>query len=153
MFIDECGFNTWTERSQGKALRGDGAYRQVSGQKGRNINIILAVSSTFALVHHSSQIGGTNRDRCQVILNERAQTSAGINNKTVFIYDGAPANPAAKSPGENISLRMLPLCSSPFLNIVENAISALKAAIKNDISRPEIQWTISPIGQTFEFKK
>ena len=28
---------------------------------------------------------------------------------------------------------------SPFLNIVENAISALKAAIKNDISRPEIQ--------------
>ena len=58
VFIDECGFNTWTERSQGKALRGDGAYRQVSGQKGRNINIILAVSSTFALVHHSSQTGG-----------------------------------------------------------------------------------------------
>ena len=28
---------------------------------------------------------------------------------------------------------------SPFLNIVEQAVSALKAAIKADISRPEIQ--------------
>ena len=28
---------------------------------------------------------------------------------------------------------------SPFLNIVEQAISALKAAIKADISRPEVQ--------------
>ena len=28
---------------------------------------------------------------------------------------------------------------SPFLNIVEQAISCLKAAIKADISRPEIQ--------------
>ena len=31
---------------------------------------------------------------------------------------------------------------SPFLNIVEQAISALKAAIKADISRPDIQATI-----------
>ena len=33
---------------------------------------------------------------------------------------------------------MLP-AYSPFLNIVEQAISCLKAAIKADISRPEIQ--------------
>ena len=45
VFIDECGFNVWTARSQGRALRGDRAYRQVSGQKGHNISIILAVSS------------------------------------------------------------------------------------------------------------
>ena len=42
------------------------------------------------------------------------------------------------SPGPIPSWR----CSraySPFLNIVEQAISSLKAAIKGDISRPEIQ--------------
>ena len=32
--------------------------------------------------------------------------------------------------------------AKPFLNIVEQAISALKAAIKADISRPDIQVTI-----------
>ena len=61
-----------------------------------------------------------------------------LGNETVFIYDGAPAHRGAESPAEEISLPMLPPYS-PFLNIVENSISALKAAIKNDISRPEIQ--------------
>ena len=41
-------------------------------------------------------------------------------------------------PGPNSILRKLPPYS-PFLNIVEQAVSALKAAIKADISRPEIQ--------------
>ena len=41
-------------------------------------------------------------------------------------------------PGTNSELRTLPP-DSPFLNIVEQAVSALKAAIKADISRPEIQ--------------
>ena len=81
-------------------------------------------------------IGGTNRERFQVFLNECAQNVAG--NETIFIYDGAPAHRGAESPAEEISLRMLPPYS-PFLNIVENPISPLKAAIKNDISRPEIQ--------------
>ena len=136
VFIDECGFNVWTARSQGRAPRGDRAYRQVSGQKGHNISIILVVSSTFGLVHHSMHIGGTNRERFQLFLDECAQNVAG--NETVFIYDGAPAHRGAVSPAEEISLRMLPPYS-PFLNVVENAISALKAAIKNDIARPEIQ--------------
>ena len=129
VFIDECGFNVWTARSQGRAFRGDRAYRQVSGQKGRNYNIsiIVAVSSTFGLVHHSMHIGGTNRDRFQVFLDGCAQNVAG--NETVFIYDGAPAHRGAVSPAEEILLRMLP----PY------AIGAFKAAIKNDISRPEIQ--------------
>lgn len=56
----------------------------------------------------------------------------------IFIYDGAPAlnNPAI--PGPNTELKTI-LPYSPFLNIVEQAISSLKAAIKADISRSEIQ--------------
>ena len=44
----------------------------------------------------------------------------------------------AALPGPNSELKKLPQYS-PFLNIVEQAISALKAAIKADISRPEQQ--------------
>ena len=68
VFIDECGYYIWTAQSQGRALRGERAYRQVCGQRGRNVPPY-----------------------------------------------------------------------SPFLNIVEQAVSALKPAIKADISRPEIQ--------------
>ena len=56
----------------------------------------------------------------------------------LFIYDGAPAHRNPVIPGPNSELRKLPPYS-PFLNIVERAVSALKAAIKADISRPEIQ--------------
>ena len=44
----------------------------------------------------------------------------------------------AAFPGPNSELKKLPPYS-PFLNIVKQAISALKAAIKADINRPEQQ--------------
>ena len=56
----------------------------------------------------------------------------------IFMYDGAPAHRNPAIPGPSSELRKLPPYS-PFLNIVEQAVSALKAAIKADISRPEIQ--------------
>ena len=56
----------------------------------------------------------------------------------ISIYDGAPAHRNPAIPAPNSELRKLPPYS-PFLNIVEQAVSALKAAIKADISRPEIQ--------------
>ena len=58
--------------------------------------------------------------------------------QVVFTYDGAPAHQNPGNPGPNTELKKLPPYS-PFLNIVEQAISSLKAAIKADISRPEIQ--------------
>ena len=50
------------------------------------------------------------------------------------IYDGAPAHHNPGNPQLNTELKKLPPYS-PFLNIVEQAISSLKAAIKADISR------------------
>ena len=57
IFIDECGFNIWTARNHGgttAAQRGDRAYRQVCGQRSRNITICLAISPVFGLVMHHS---------------------------------------------------------------------------------------------------
>ena len=55
-----------------------------------------------------------------------------------LVYDGAPAqhNPGIPSPNTELK-KLLPY--RPFLNIVEQPISTLEAAIKADISRPEIQ--------------
>ena len=60
------------------------------------------------------------------------------NEVTYLVYDGAPAHRNAVSPRDSIRLIKLPPYS-PFLNIVEQAISALKAAIKVGISLPYIQ--------------
>ena len=56
VFIDECGYNVWTSRSCGRARVGEREYRQVSGQRGRNVAICLAVSPINALVHRTAQL-------------------------------------------------------------------------------------------------
>ena len=58
--------------------------------------------------------------------------------EVIFIYEGTSAHRNPAIPAANSELEMLPVCS-PLLNIVEQAISSLKVAIKGDVSRPEIQ--------------
>ena len=53
-----------------------------------------------------------------------------------FFYDNAPAHRDAKYPGVNSELKPLP-ASSPFLNIVEQAIGCFKTAIKAHLPRPD----------------
>ena len=137
VFIDECGYNIWTARNHGRARQGERAYRQVCGQRGRNVTVALAVSPVNGLVFHSAYIGGMNAPRFNAFL---AQTRQNLDpdEEVIFIYDGAPAHRNPVNPAANTELEMLP-AYSPFLNIAEQAISSLKAAIKGDISRPEIQ--------------
>ena len=53
--------------------------------------------------------------------------------EVIFIYDGAPAHQNPGIPGANAELEMFP-AYSPFLSIVEQAISSLKEAMKGDVS-------------------
>ena len=137
VFVDECGYNIWTARSHGRARTGERAYRQVCGQRGRNITVALAISPTNGLVFHSPILGGMTGPKFDDFL---AQTRLNLDpdEHVIFIYDGAPAHSNPANPGPNTELKKLPPYS-PFLNIVEQAVSALKAAMKADISRPEIQ--------------
>ena len=64
----------------------------------------------------------------------------------ILIYDGAPAHHNLAIPGPNTELKKL-APYSPFLNIVEQAITSLKAAIKADISCPEIQEQMNNIEE------
>lgn len=45
VFVDECGYNFWTARCYGRARLGKRAYRQVCGQRGRNLTVGLAISA------------------------------------------------------------------------------------------------------------
>ena len=137
VFVDECGYNIWTARSHGRALQGERAYRQVCGQRGRNLTVTMAISPISGLVFSSATVGGMNAVRFNNFL-AQARTNLDPDKSVIFVYDGAPAHKNLAIPAPNTELKMLPPYS-PFLNIVEQAISCLKAAIKADISRPEIQ--------------
>lgn len=110
---------------------------QVCGQRGRNVTVTMAISPTNGLVFHSAVIGGMTARQFDDFL---AQTRLNLDpdEHVIFIYDGAPVHYNPAIPGRNTELKKSPPYS-PFLNIVEQAISSLKTAIKADISRPEIQ--------------
>ena len=50
MFVDECGYNIWTAKSHGRARQGKRAYRQVCGQRGRNLTVTMEISPINGLV-------------------------------------------------------------------------------------------------------
>ena len=116
VFIDECGYNIWTATTHGRARVGERAYRQVCGQRGQNVTVTMAISPLDGLVYHSVQIGGMNAQRFgEFLVQTRQQLDP--DQLVFFIYDRA-------NPGANTQLKMLPPYS-PFLNIVEQAISML----------------------------
>ena len=107
VFIDECGYNIWTARKHGSARQGERAYRQVCGQRGRNVTVALAVSLAKGLVFPFAYIGGMNAPRFNAFL---AQTRQNLDpdEEVFFIYDGAPAhrNPAIPAANTELTLHL-----------------------------------------------
>ena len=58
--------------------------------------------------------------------------------ETYVIFDVASPERQSESPADHNHVQMLPFYF-PFINIDEETINYLKAAIKNDICPPEIQ--------------
>ena len=54
VFIDECGYNIWTARNHGRARQGECAYRQVCGQRGRNVTLAL---DCYSMLFSAVRIG------------------------------------------------------------------------------------------------
>ena len=117
------------------------------------ITVCLAISANGGLVFHTAFLGGMNRERFADYLTQ-THPNLDPDEGVILIYDGTPASYVTVAmlddidKGSNIIqylfwipwewLRKLPPYS-PLLNIVEQAISVLKAGIKADIFRTEIQ--------------
>ena len=102
-----------------------------------NVTEAMAISPTNGLVFHPAFPGEMTGQRFNDFLTQ-ARVNLDPNEHVIFIYDGAQARNNPAIPGPNCELKKLPPYS-PFRNIVEQAISALKAAIKADIGRPAQQ--------------
>lgn len=97
----------------------------------------MAISPINGLVFSSAAVGGMNAARFDNFL-AQVRRNLDPDESVIFVYDGVLAHQNPAIPAPNTELKMLPPYS-PFLSIVEQAISCLKAPIKADISRPEIQ--------------
>ena len=92
VFVDECGYNIWTARSQGRARRGERAYRQVCGQRGRNVTVTMAISPTNGLVFHSAMVGGMNAQRFSDFLLQ-ARLNLDRDEHVIFIWSASSPQP------------------------------------------------------------
>ena len=106
-------------------------------RRGRNLTMTMAISPINGLVFSSAALSRINAARFDNFL-AQARTNLDPEEGVIFVYDGAPAHRNPVIPAPNTELKMLPP-HSPFPNIVEQAISCLKAAIKANISRSETQ--------------
>ena len=127
VFVDECGYNIWTARSHCRARQGERAYRQVCGQRGRNLTVTMATSPINELAFSSPFVCGMNAARLDNLL-AKARTNLDPEMSVIFVHDEASAHRNPTAPAPNTELKMLPPYS-PFLNIAEQAINCLKAAI------------------------
>lgn len=138
VFIDEFGINLWTARTKGRALRGLRAVNIVNGQLGKNLTIVLAVSSDIGLVHSSCISGGITKELFSDFLIETAELVNFHNADSVFILDNARAHGDLPNLGDQHQTRFLPKYS-PFLNQCEMAGSCVKSAVKRRINDPDIR--------------
>ena len=69
IYVDECGFNIYQRRRQGRAQVGQRVRRQVNGSRGRNINLIMAISADHGLLYHELKQETLNRERYVLIFN------------------------------------------------------------------------------------
>ena len=94
IFIDETGYNIWTRRSQCRAPRGIPARRVVHRQRGRNCNVIFAVSS--GLVHHRIAFETMTRERFEEFLAATIEQCADLfpeDEPIILICDNASSCP------------------------------------------------------------
>ena len=132
VYVDESGFNVWTQRTRGRAPVGQRAVRTVNSQRGENLTIILAVSPQNGVEKHSFHVGGTTAAKFAEFFASLEET-IGLQNPCFFIMDNAPCHRAVQPASDNHQVRFL-LAYSPMLTPVENTFSAWKWSVKNRLS-------------------
>lgn len=140
VFLDETGFNLWTRRSQGRALKGQAVRRIVTTQRGPNVTVCMAISAEFGLLEADVFRGGQTRQCFGEFVNRLAQRchDADPNSSWLIVMDGPNFHRGVTLPQElqhQIRIQFLPPYS-PFLNPSELANSALKAVIRQKLADP-----------------
>ena len=133
-FIDEFGINVHLRQSQDRSARRDRVYRVVC-QKGSNVLFVAQYRLMEAYyIIKLSKAGGMEKELFAIFLQVLCGNlilNEGPDGEDVCIFDNATGHAKVEEMDLNgiFQLRRLPKYS-PFLTMVENAISCWKAAMK-----------------------
>lgn len=137
VFIDEMGFNLWTKRSYGRALKGTDAVRVVNGQKGRNITVLMAVGMQGVIKHKFCS--SVKKEDFFIFIDEVIDLLRDEPLLPTVVFDNAPSHRGiedhladAVTANPHLLRRLPPW--SPMLNIIEEVFSSYKAAIKRELA-------------------
>ena len=90
IYIDESGFNIWTQRTRGRARVGERAVRVVNGQRGESMTLILAILVTNGIEKSQFYGGGTTKERFVTFLHDLEETVG--DSPCIFVLDNAPCH-------------------------------------------------------------
>jgi transposase len=139
IFMDEFGANIWTSRSKGWSPSGQRSVRVVEGQRGENLTLVLAISPIWGLVHAMFVEGSFSNQHFVDFISELEVL---VDSSFVLMCDNARPHNNGHMDNTNHDLSYLPRYS-PFINCAERAGSAVKAAVKRELSEPGIQIEIA----------
>lgn len=127
VFIDEVGFNLWTQRLNARSKKGVPANVIVPTNRGRNISMIMAIWK-FGPINFRVVPGSVNHDVYQDFIEELSSKLPDGNYR--LIHDNASIH------FDTISIyRVYNLPPySPFLNPIETVFAKLKGNIRSQIS-------------------
>ena len=135
--MHESCFNIFTRRTRGRAAIGQPTFRQLQFERGKNLNLVMAIASGIGVVYFELQRGTMTKDRYQHFLDnlEHVLISSGAAMPQVtVVMDNAPVHNGAAC--EDAEVKYLPPYS-PFLNPVENCFSVFKLKLR-EVLREEI---------------
>ena len=131
IFVDECGFNLFTARTRGRARINQRAVRQVTSSKGKNLNLIMAVTPASGLYYYELEEGTVNAERFDAFLQNLERIADNFN--VVVVMDNAPVHNGAQMDQDDHVIKKLPPYS-PMLNPIENCFSYIKANVKRKLN-------------------
>ena len=148
VYVDESCFNIFTRRTRGRAAVGQPAFRQVQFERGKNLNLVMAVASGVGVVYFELQRGTMTKERYQCFLDNLEhvlRTTGAVMNDVAMVMDNAPVHNGATCG--DVAVKFLPPYS-PFLNPIENCFSLFKVKLREVLREEAVisQIVNVPIG-------
>ena len=106
---------------------------------GKNFTVSVLVSPQRGLIFYEIAEAGMTNERFIAFMTEALQERIGIDNEAVVIMDNLRAHDY-ECESDSHTIKFLPRYS-PFLNPIESVFSAVKSAIKREISRRRIEYS------------
>lgn len=138
IYLDETNFNLFISRRQGRSKKGTRCRYISAGSRGANIHVIGCIGN-MGLVHHDIRRGAFRGPEAKEFVRSCLRAAENMyQSPVVLVIDNAPCHANLEEVFEEeefINHRLLRLSPySPMFNPIENAWSALKAAVKRDLS-------------------